>query len=475
MNKKQPREIILSSQNGKLPPQALDLEEAVLGACMLEKGSAGKVITVLKQQDFYLESNGLIWQAIEILFKEAKPIDILTVTEFLRSSGHLELVGGPYGVTKLTDRVSSTANIEYHAHIVKQHSMQRSLIYILQKNLDKAWDNGIDPFDFSKEVAYKIESITQSITPDMRIIGKVAKQTLSKMVQASANPSELIGYPSSLNALNEKTLGYCEPDVTIIAAGTGEGKSTFILNEIKRFAEDGIPVAVFSLEMKDYQLMWKIISSEIGVDVKNIRKGDLSKDNWDNLEILVDDLQSVPIYFYDTGGLDIDRFCGIVKEGVRKHGIKTVFLDYIQLLTVSNTKDFQNREAQVNYISKRIKRLAMELNIPIQVVSQLSRMERGVKRFYRLSDLRESGAIEQDADNVIFIYRPLYHNMTETEIYEKSNSGNYERVTVSFRNDDSLLLIEKSRLGETGVVRCKFNGQFSKFTDMPSSIYNTQF
>jgi replicative DNA helicase len=177
----------------------------------------------------------------------------------------------------------------------------------------------------------------------------------------------------------------------------------------------------------------------------------------------------MPVYFYDSGGLTIEKFCGIVKEAVRKNGVKMVFIDYIQLLMVQNAKDFGNREAQVNFISKRIKRLARELSIPIMALSQLSRLEKGTKRKYKLSDLRESGALEQDSDNVIFLYNPSYHGVEEMEFYDKNENGNYEKQTIAFDHEDCLILIEKCRLGETGIVRCKFKGQFSRHEDLPNS------
>ncbi len=461
--------LITLSMEGKLPPQAIDLEEIVIGAAMLEKTAFGKVSTILDKKDFYKEQHSIVWDIMSELYNENLPIDIMSVIEKLRSKGKLDLIGGAHFISQLTIRVASAANIEYHSTIIKQLSLQRNIIELSTDYLNKAWENGIDPFEFSKEFAWKLENITSSLTPDMRDIGKVAKLTYSMMREASLNESDIIGYPSSISALNDKLLGYSAPDFTIVAAGTGEGKSTFMLNEVKALAKQGIPCAVFSLEMNDYQLLWKMFSSDLDIDVKSIRKGKMDEGRWDSLSDNVKEYAKMPVYFYDSGGLTIEKFCGIVKEAVRKNGVKMVFIDYIQLLMVQNAKDFGNREAQVNFISKRIKRLARELSIPIMALSQLSRLEKGTKRKYKLSDLRESGALEQDSDNVIFLYNPSYHGVEEMEFYDKNENGNYEKQTIAFDHEDCLILIEKCRLGETGIVRCKFKGQFSRHEDLPNS------
>lgn len=435
-------------QIGKIPPHSIELEIAILGAIMIERNAAGRIINDLTGEDFYDERHKTIYNSIKDLYIKSKPIDILTVAQTLRDSNKLDLIGGAYYISSLTNNVASAANIEYHATLIKQYSLHRNLINTLSQLLTDSWDENIDPFEFSKSASYKIEISTESLRSDMSSLGKIAVKTYDKIIAASEDNNELLGLPSSLTQLNDLTGGYSAPDLIIIAGGTGEGKSTLALNEAYHIAKKGHPIAFFSLEMKDYQLTWKILSSEINTDVTSLRKGWINQIQKNDLFDTVRNMSDIPFYIYDLGNLDINKFCGIVKEAKRKQGIELCVVDYLQLLRSSEKHG--SREQEVSYISKRLKSLAMELNIPIIALSQLSRIEKGTKRMYRLSDLRESGALEQDADSVIFVYNPAYHEVNEMD-------GQV------FTEGDIIITIAKMRMGDTGKILAKFNGKHSKF------------
>lgn len=444
---------------GKLPPQALDLETAVLGALMLELSSLEIVLPILKSTDFYTEANSKIYNSILQLFTNGSRIDFMTVCEQLMKNGELEQVGGSYYVTGLTRDVVSSAHIEEHARIVKQKSMMRGIIQVCGKTLQDAFDNTCDVFELNTKLQLDLTEIeegikTQSVSP----IGKVAVDTLNEMMIRSENPNELIGLRTGFTKLDEITLGLSAPDLIILAGGTGEGKSTFALQMAKQITDSDEPVAFFSLEMKNKQLMWKIFSADLQVDVKTIRRAHLQQNQWDTLNSKVTAYQNKKLYMYDQGGLSIFELRSICRSLKAKYGIKAVFIDYLQLLTVEgSTKNFGIREQEVNYISKQLKEMAMELDLPVIALSQLNRIEKGSKRMYRLNDLRESGAIEQDADGVLFVWRPTYHDLQKYKL-----NGHDETF---FEEDDVVIQMAKWRLGDTGYIRMKFIGKESRFDD----------
>lgn len=458
--------IHIDKLGGFLPPQDTKIEEAVLSACLVESDAPGRVMTLINPDDFYKDEHKEIFNAIRSLYHNKKPVDILTVTAKLKEMGKLDQVGGAYQISVISGLMTSSANLEYHATLLKQFSMLRSFINISSEDGRLAYADTTDPFKLLQDHLMKVERIFSGITPEMRHIEKVGISVVDKMHAAKDQTSEMIGYPSSLAKINENVLGWSGPDFIIISAAPGEGKTTFMINEILHVASTGVPVAVFSLEMNDEQLYWKMISNKIRAEVKDIRRGRLSDKQWEDLYYWQSELAKMNIYFYDVSGLDIMKATAIIKEAYRKHNVRMVFIDYIQLLTVSDRK--QNREAEVNFISKRIKEVCRDLNIPVMALSQMSRDALKRKELYKPSDLRESGALEQDADVIGFIYHPESHDMYETNLYEKNSTGKLVNQSVDLKPDDYLFLIEKCRLGKTGKFRVKGNLAYNLFYDVDS-------
>lgn len=460
---------------GKMAPQAPDLESAVLGALMLDIRSIELVLPILKMDDFYTDANQLVYNAIVILFTEGKPIDFMTVGQQLRKSSELEMVGGTYYVTNLTRDVVSSAHIEEHARIIKQKSLSRSLIRMAGELINDAYSDQEDVFELISKTEMHLSEIQQGIQKQgVQHIGQVAIETIDDMYKQSKVDNEMLGLKTGLKKYDQLTLGLTAPDLIIVAGGPGEGKSTLALQMAKNIAEEE-PVAFFSLEMKTKQLMWKMFSADISVDVKTIRRGKLQDDQWTVLSKKVEEYQNSKMLLYDIGGLSIWDLRNLCRSLKAKYGIKAVFIDYLQLIsTDGGPKNFGLREQEVNFISKQLKQMAMELDLPVVALSQLNRIEKGSKRMYRLSDLRESGAIEQDADGVVFVWRPSYHAV-----------GNYKldgHIDVNFEEDDVVIQLPKWRLGDTGYLRMKFNGKHSRFeeynefgTYIPLEVANARF
>jgi len=432
-----------------------------LGASMLEKGATGKVIELLVSDSFYSDSNKLIWQSILSLHRESNPIDILTVTEKLRKQGNLELAGGAFYVTQLTNRVASAANIEYHSHILIQKYIQRQMIHIAGEIGKKAFEDMTDAFELKDWAASMIEGIGNFNGGKIETFEEVATKVYKEMLENSVKEvsTNQIGLPSKIEGLNKISLGYWAPDVIVLAAGTGEGKTTFALIEAYNLAKLGHPVAFLCAEMKSYQLVWKIFSSIILEEIKEIR---LSKnipiEKWDELSEFVKQSHKIPLYIVDVANNNINQIISIYRELHRKYKIEMGFLDYIQLIDGSPEMKYGTREAEVAYVSKKIKQLAMELNIPIMELSQLLEIDgdgKG-KRIYAMRDLRESKAIGHNADEVLFIYQPFMHGITEIEGKQ-------------YKEGDSILVRAKCRLGKKGKVPMNFEGRYNNFSD-PETI-----
>lgn len=443
---------------GYLPPQAQDLESAVIGALMLEAQALDKVLPILKADDFYVSAHERIYNAIVTMFVAGKSIDFMTVCNQLRQSGELEMVGGSYFVTSLTRDVISSAHIEDHARIVKQKSLLRKLIAICGTGVSNAYEDSQDVFDLITKVQLELSQIENEVKgQSVSMLKSVMTKTMGEMYEAGENESDMIGIATGFRDFDRITLGLTEPDLIVVAGGAGEGKSTFVLQMFKNMADSGIPVAFFSLEMNNRQLVWKMFSNVADLDIKTIRRGKLSQEKWQVINQQVERSQDVPLYLYDQGGLSIYELRSISRSLKAKYKIKAVGVDYLQLLTVEGaTQKFGIREQEVNHISKQLKGMAKELQIPVIALSQLNRMEKGSKRLYNLGDLRDSGAIGQDADGVIFIWRPVYHGIYTFTLFNEE---------ISFVDDDCVVLISKWRLGDTGYYRMKFKGASSRFED----------
>ncbi len=443
---------------GKLQPHVPEIEDAVLGALMLEKDAYSVVSDLLKPECFYEPANQKIYEAIVELGSMQRPIDMLTVTEQLRNNGDLEMAGGAVRISELTGRVASAANIEYHARIVAQKYLARELISFSSGISTLAFDDGIDVYDLMQEAEAKLFELSKNtMKRDVVQIDSVIAEAIQKIEDASKRDSGLSGLPSGYKELDKITSGWQNSDLIIIAARPAMGKTAFVLSMAKNMAVDyNTPVAVFSLEMSNLQLVNRLISNVCELPGEAIKSGQLSQMEWDKLMTRVRNLYSSPIYVDDTPSLSIFELRTKARRLVREREVKIIIIDYLQLMNATGMK-FGSREQEVSTISRSLKQLAKELNIPIIALSQLNRSveQRGSddKRGKRpqLSDLRESGAIEQDADIVCFIHRPEYYTKS-TEDAE----GNDIRGLAEF-------IIAKHRSGSVGDVKMRFISKYARF------------
>lgn len=446
---------------GKLPPQALDLEEAVLGALMLEKDALSAVIDILKPEVFYHEAHQKIFAAIHMLFEKSKPVDILTVTTELRQMGTLEMVGGAYYITNLTNRVASAANIEFHARIISQKYIQRELIRISTDIITNAYEDTTDIFDLLDHAEKGLFDIAQNnLRRDTQKMDDIIKQSLATLEELRTKTDGLTGVPTGFTGLDRITGGWQKQDLVIIAARPAMGKTAFVLTCARNATVDfAKPTVVFSLEMSSVQLVNRLISGEAEIEQEKIRKGNLQEWEWQQLHSKIGRLTEAPLLIDDTPALNIFEFRAKCRRLKSQYDIQLVIVDYLQLMHGKGEggKGGGNREQEIGSISRALKSVAKELDVPVLALSQLSRAVESRPGLQgkrpMLSDLRESGSIEQDADMVLFLYRPEYYGITEDE-QGRSQAGIGE------------VIIAKHRNGETGIVPLKFVGKFVKFTDL---------
>lgn len=441
---------------GKVPPQNRDLEEVVLGALMLDKDALPMVLEVLRPESFYVDAHQYIFEAIIHLFEHSKPIDMLTVTEQLRSMGKLDAIGGPYVLVELTNRVASSANIEYHARIIAQKHIQRELIRISNNTIRDAYEDTTDVFDLLDRAETGLFQITQTnISKSYEPLGVLSGQALKVIEELARKEDGMTGVPSGFRELDLLTSGWQPSDLIIIAARPSMGKTAFTLNIARNAAlEYNKPVAFFSLEMGSLQLAMRLISAEAEVEGSQLRNGKLKSDaEWKRVHAAIEKFNNVPIFIDDTPAINIFELRAKCRRLRKQHGIELVVIDYLQLM--SGTGDNRgNREQEVSAISRALKSMAKELGIPVIALSQLSRnveSRGGIKR-PMLSDLRESGAIEQDADIVTFLFRPEYYGMVQDD-QGHSTEGLTE------------IIVAKHRNGAVADVKLRFIKNFARFTD----------
>ena len=439
---------------GKLQPQDTELEEAVLGALMLEKDAYVAVCDILKPESFYDVRNQKIYASIQSLGAMQRPIDMLTVTEQLRRDDNLIDVGGPLRISELTARVSSAANVEYHARIVAQKYLARELISFCSTVESKAFDESNDVDDLLQEAEGKLFEITQhNVKKEVTQIDPVISEAIKKMEDAAKRESGLSGLQTGYHDLDKITSGWQESDLIIIAARPAMGKTALVLSMAKNMAVNfNTPVAIFSLEMSNVQLVNRLISNVCELNGSKIKSGQLSQYEWEKLMSKVKLLYSAPLYVDDTPSLSIFELRTKARRLVREHGVKIIIIDYLQLMNASGMK-FGSREQEVSMISRSLKQLAKELSIPIIALSQLNRSveSRTDGKRPQLSDLRESGAIEQDADIVCFIHRPEYYTKASED-----SEGNDIRGLAEF-------IIAKHRSGAVDDVKMRFIGDYAPF------------
>lgn len=437
----------------KVPPQDIEVEQAVLGALMLEKDAYMAVCDILTPDSFYDPRHQKIYAAISSLGLNQRPIDLLTVTDQLRQDGTLESVGGAVYVADLTSLVYSGANVEFHARIIAQKFLARKLISFAAGIHTKAFDESNDVDDLLQEAEGMLFDIAKTqLKREVTQIDPVVSQALAQIEAAANRESGLSGLPSGFDDLDKMTSGWQNSDLIIIAARPSMGKTAFVLSMAKNMAIDNsIPVGFFSLEMSNLQLVNRLISNVCELDNSKIMSGNLGDYGWDTLNTRVRNMYSTPLYVDETPGLSITELRTKARRLVREHGVKIIMIDYLQLMTASGMK-FGSREQEVSTISRSLKGLAKELNIPIVALAQLSRnSESREDKRPMLSDLRESGAIEQDADIVCFIHRPEYYYRSGED-----KEGNDIRGVAEF-------IIGKHRSGQVGDVKMRFVPQYVRF------------
>lgn len=446
---------------GKVPPQARELEQAVLGAIMLEKSAFDTVTEILKPECLYSEANQMIFRAMYDLQQKNMPIDLLTVVEELKSQELLDQVGGAYYLTRLTNSVVSSANIETHARIILEKFIQRELIRISGEIIGSAYEEGTDVFDLLDESESKMFHITNNyLKKNFTEIGDAIAETLNRIDMLRTKTEDISGVPSGFSRLDKVTFGWQPTDLIILAARPSVGKTAFALNLARNAAlhpTQPVPDGFFSLEMSASQLVMRILSAESEIDMRKITRGKL--ENYEYEQLLsrgIKRLESAPIFIDDTASLNIFEFRAKARRLVNKNKVGLIIIDYLQLMGGSVDRNM-NREQEISSISRNLKSLAKELNIPIIALSQLSRAveNRKESKIPQLSDLRESGAIEQDADMVMFIYRPEYHDIHANEQGESTTGEVHIRIA-------------KHRNGELDYIKLRANLSIQRFEDDPS-------
>ena len=453
----------LAELDGIAPPQSIELEQAVLGALMLEKDAIIDVQEYLSVDTFYTEEHRTIFKAIQDLSFEMKAIDLYTVTERLKSQKELTKVGGAAYLAELTQLVATAAHVEFHAKIIAQKYVQRELIRSATEIQRRSYDEEVDVTEligFAEQEIFKVSegNVKRSVLSASDILHKALKQ-----IEAAAKTAgEYNGVRSGFTDIDSITLGWQPSDLIIIAARPSMGKTAFVLTMARNMAvEFKTPVAFFSLEMSSVQLMNRLIVAETQLNPKDLRTGNLSPAQWSHLEKLTIDLGRAPLFIDDTPALSVYEFRSKARRLKTQHDIKLIIIDYLQLMTAASAETRGNREQEVSLISRTLKAIAKELDVPIIALSQLSRNveNRGGSKRPQLSDLRESGAIEQDADVVAFIHRPEYYGLTTNE-EGLSTAGMAE------------IIIAKHRNGEVTDVPLRFIKEQAKFDAADSSITN---
>jgi replicative DNA helicase len=440
---------------GRVPPQAVDLEEAVLGALLIDKNALSKIVDILHDGAFYNEKHQHIFKSVVRLFGENQPVDILTVASDLRKEGLMKQAGGEVYLAQLSQKVSSAAHIEYHARIIIQKHIQRELIRISSEIIESAFDETTDVLELLDSSEQKLFEVAQgNLKRNYESSEALIRQALERIEHISKQEG-LSGVPSGFSDLDRLTSGWQPSDLIILAARPGMGKTAFVLSMARNMAiEHDKKVAIFSLEMSSVQLITRIISSETGLNSEKLRKGDLTDYEWKNLTSGVVDLEKAKLFIDDTPALSVFDLRAKVRRLASTQGLDVIIIDYLQLMTVGGSKAQGNREQEISTISRSLKSIAKELNVPVIALSQLSRAveTRSTSKRPQLSDLRESGAIEQDADIVSFIYRPQYYQIDEWEDGTPCEN-------------EAEIIIAKHRNGSLDDVRLRFIGELAKFAN----------
>ena len=441
---------------GHIMPQAPEVEKAVLGALMIDRDAYMEVCDRLKPESFYEPRNQMVYEAIVKLSVDESPVDVLSVTDKLGKMGKLEEVGGPGYITELSSRVATSANIEYHANIVAEKYLARQMIQYVSVIGKKTFDETYDIKDVMNEAEATLFELSQKNTKkDYSVLATVVGKAVKVVEEAYAQKGGMTGIPSGLYKLDDITCGWQKSDLVIIAGRPAMGKTAFALSVAKNIAADQQkPMAFFSLEMTDVQLANRLMSNACQIEGKKLLSGQLDREDWKRLDKYLPALTDAPLYIDDTEGLSVMELRSKARRLKKEHDIQLIMVDYLQLMTASGMK-YNSRQEEVSLISRSLKGLAKELNVPVLALSQLNRgvesREGAEGKRPQLSDLRESGAIEQDADMVIFLHRPEYYGLLMSEDGFTDYRGKAE------------VIIAKHRKGATGIVRMDFRGEYTRF------------
>jgi replicative DNA helicase len=442
---------------GRVMPQATELEEAVLGAAMLDKGAFSIIVEKLRAESFYLPAHQEIFDVMMDLFANSKPIDILTVHEELRKRGKLDEVGGVNYLMDLTNKVASAANIEYHAQIIIQKYIQRALIEVSTRTIRDAYEDSKDVLEMMDEAEQGLYDITdQNLNTGYQTVSSIAARVAKNIELLSQKTDGLTGVTTGFQELDKITNGWQSSDMIIVAARPGMGKTAFTLSLANNAASAETGVAIFSLEMSDDQLVQRLISMQSMIPASKLREGNLDKEEFQRLHESVDKLSKMPIYIDDTPAINIFELRAKCRRLKQNHDIGLVVIDYLQLMSAGDKSKRGNREQEISTISRALKGMAKELKVPVIALSQLSRAveTRGGDKRPQLSDLRESGAIEQDADIVTFIYRPDYYDLADS---------------IDTPDNVAEIILAKHRNGSLGTVNLRFLKEYVKFIDDDTS------
>ncbi len=447
---------------GRISPKNLELEMSVLGALMLEKDALSSVIDILSTGVFYREAHQELYKAIIQIFNDSAPVDIITVVEKLRKNGKLNFVGGAQYIAMLTNTLGSSANIEEHARLLIEYSIRREAISLSNRIQNYAYDDTQDVFNIINKSEQQLFSIGESlIKGGYKEASSLLKEAYKEIDNKRSKKDGIIGVASGFIELDKVTQGWQKSDLVIIAARPGMGKTAFLLSMMRNAAIDhNAAVAIFSLEMSGLQLINRVISAEAEIEAEKLKKGSLEDHEWEQLMHKTNKISDAQIFVDDTPALSIFDLRAKCRRLKSKHDISLVMVDYLQLMTGSSNKNFGNREQEIAAISRALKCIAKELNVPVIAASQLSRSveTRGGDKRPQLSDLRESGSIEQDADMVIFLYRPEYYGLTEKDDGTPVENGYTEAI------------IGKHRNGSLKNVGLKFISKYTKFTDLNNNF-----
>lgn len=452
----------IDNNYGHLQPQALEIEKIVLGALMIDKDAFTVVSEILRPETFYDKRHEKIYLAIQNLNMEEKPVDILTVVEELKREGTLEDIGGAVYIAELSQHVVSSAHIELHARILAQKFLARQLISFASEIETRAFDESVDIDELMQHAEGSLFELSQkNMRQDYTQIDPVLERSVKNIQKAASNTGGLTGVPSGYTKLDEITSGWQPSDLVIIAGRPAMGKTSFALSIAKNIIVDyEVPVAFFSLEMNDEQLVNRLISNVCEIPGSKVMNGQLNEAEWSRLDKNVRKLQGKPLYIDDTAGLSIFELRTKARRLVREKNVQLIMIDYLQLMNANGAR-FGSRQEEVSTISRSLKGLAKELNIPVIALSQLNRTvenREGLEgKRPQLSDLRESGAIEQDADMVLFVHRPEYYHIYQDE------KGNDLRGMAQ-------IIIAKHRKGAVGDVLLNFKGEYTRFSN-PEDTY----